>query len=341
MNALTIRTMMTSFQDNSWSGISKNLTVGQCLATIKTGTYQTTVTRLRTYLSNKQPDLYDQEKRKLPAVTFSACFKEKRNRGAVATYNQLLVLDVDKIDLRRMEEVKVIFRQDPCIMAFWESPSGSGLKGLVYMDFPTGFPNEDTNFRHTYGFGKVREYLSSKYQVELDRSGSDVTRLCFFSYDPALFLREEVIPFQIEYSHTEAVSVRTNIKNNQYTYSAEATLDQKYNPLKKNKQARRTQIQAIIRFLAKRGQSITSNYNDWYQVSFALANTFTYELGLKYFVALSKLDGKAYNEKACVNMINYCYANSLGSFKFATIVHFAKQKGYKEEKAVPKVVEKL
>ncbi|RZM18425.1 MAG: hypothetical protein EOO88_40780, partial [Pedobacter sp.] len=109
MNAQTIRSMMTSFQDNSWSGISKNLTVNQCLAAIKTGTYQSTVTRLRAYLRDKQPERYDQEKRKLPAVTFSATFKEKRNRGSVAIYNQLLVLDVDKIDAQRMGEVKGIF----------------------------------------------------------------------------------------------------------------------------------------------------------------------------------------------------------------------------------------
>lgn len=36
-------------------------------------------------------------------------------------------------------------------------------------------------------------------------------------------------------------------------------------------------------------------------------------------------------------MINYCYANSMGKFSFATVVYFAKQVGYKEKGEVTKV----
>jgi hypothetical protein len=94
---------------------------------------------------------------------------------------------------------------------------------------------------------------------------------------------------------------------------------------------------SIIKFLTKSGNSITRNYKQWYQVSFAIANTFTYDIGLKYYIALCKLDGKSFNETQSINMLNYCYENSDGKFTFGTIVYFAQEVGYKERKEVPKV----
>jgi hypothetical protein len=71
-----------------------------------------------------------------------------------------------------------------------------------------------------------------------------------------------------------------------------------------------------------------------------MANTFTYELALKYYLALSRLDGKAFDEQACKNMLEYCFANSMGKFSFGTIVFYAKKAGYGEEIGVPKEAEK-
>ena len=60
----------------------------------------------------------------------------------------------------------------------------------------------------------------------------------------------------------------------------------------KNNKSHRQQIQFIIRFLNKNKSSITKSYEQWTQVGYAIANTFTYEVGEKYFVRFSKLDKK-------------------------------------------------
>jgi hypothetical protein len=341
MPSQTLSSMYTSFQENSWSGISGHLQVTECLRQISSGKYKSKIDQLREYLDKGETDLYDREKRRLPAVTFSASFNLKRNRSSISVYNQLLVLDIDKLEKDAMTSLKTLFRNDPYIISFWESPSGVGLKGLVYLDFVQNFPLQEINFRHTYGFRKVHEYLKEKYGVELDKSGSDVTRLCFFSSDPSLFIRDQITSFPIRYTEKEAVIVRGNVRASEYAYAAEPTTNQKFNPAGKNSQLNRTEVQAIIRHLSKRERSITSSFHSWYQISYALANTFTYELGVKYFLSLSRLDGKRFNEHACKNMIDYCYANSMGKFSFATVVHFAKQMGYKEKKEVPKVAETL
>jgi hypothetical protein len=236
-----------------------------------------------------------------------------------------------------MSALKVHFSNDPYIFAFWESPSKAGIKGLMHFDFGSDFPAEDVNFRHTYGFRKVYAYILTKYGIEIDTSGSDITRLCFFSHDPLLQVSDEFESFPVTYTESEGAVIREAVRSTRYSYAAEPNENQKFNPAGKNKQSDRTAIQAIIRHLNKRGLSITSSFNSWYQIGYAIANTFTYELGVKYFFALSKMDGKKFNEQGCRDMINYCFANSMGNFRFATVVYFAKQVGYKEKREVPKV----
>ncbi|MGV8878942.1 MAG: BT4734/BF3469 family protein [Sphingobacteriaceae bacterium] len=337
MTSDNLLSLPTSFQANSWSGISDQVQVGQSLEMIRSGAYATLVNRLRGYLDKGDRDTYDQEKRRLPAVTFSANFKQKRNRSSISQYNQLLVLDIDKLKEEQMVSLKANFSSDPYIFAFWESPSKAGIKGLIHFDFGNDFPAEDVNFRHSYGFRKVYAYLLGKYGIEIDTSGSDVTRLCFFSYDPLLKVKTEFESFPVTYNESEAIVIREAVRSAHYTYAAEPTQNQKFNPAGKNKQLDRSAVQAIIRHLNKRGLSITDSFNNWYQIGYAIANTFTYELGVKYFFALSKMDGKKFNEQGCRDMINYCFANSMGKFSFATVVYFAKQVGYREKREVPKV----
>ena len=335
-----LRSQPVAFQYNSWGGIARHLTVGQSLDMIKNGTYKNQVAKLRSYLAAGDRDTYDQEKRKLPAVTFAADFDGKRNRQSIAKYNGLCVLDIDKLTREQLEQVKTQFTEDPYVFTFWESPSMAGVKGLVHFEFPEGTLDTEVNFRHTYGFRKINDYFLEKYGITLDNSGSDATRLCFFSDDPSLFLQDNIISFPVVYSAEDVVHARESMKSAEYTYSAEATKDQKFNPKGKNSQFNRSRIQAIIRFLSKRNLSITSSFHNWYEIGYAMANTFTYELALKYYLALSRLDGKAFDEQACKNMLEYCFANSMGKFTFGTIVFYAKKVGYGEERGVPKEAEK-
>ena len=337
MTSENLLALPISFQENSWSSISNHIQIGQSLEMIRNGTYATLVSRLRGYLDNEDRAMYDQEKRRLPAVTFSADFKIKRNRSSIASYNQLLVLDIDKLSSEEMSSLKSRFINDQYILSFWESPSKAGLKGLIHFDFADNFMSDDVNFRHTYAFRKVHTYILEKYGIEIDTSGSDVTRLCFFSHDPSLWVRKEFESFKIAYTETEAVVIKEAVRSTNYSYTAEPTANQKFNPAGKNRQPDRTTIQTIIRYLTKRELSITSSFNNWYQIGYAIANSFTYELGVKYFLCLSEMDGKKFNEQGCKDMINYCYANSMGKFRFATIVYFAKQVGYKEKREVSKV----
>jgi hypothetical protein len=118
--------------------------------------------------------------------------------------------------------------------------------------------------------------------------------------------------------------------------------DALYNPLERNKQHDRKLMTDIIRHLRNKNLSITYSYGEWCKVAMAIANTFTYDIGLKYFTKLSKLDSGKYNEIHCTNFLINCYETRNGNVNFASIIHIANEKGYKTKQQktkerVPKV----
>ena len=101
-----------------------------------------------------------------------------------------------------------------------------------------------------------------------------------------------------------------------------------YNPHNRNKNAHRLQLSVIIRYLSRRGLSITSTYEDWYRVAYAIANTFTYDIGFKLYMRLCELDKGRFDRENSEKILLYCYENSKNQISFATIIYLAKLQGY-------------
>lgn len=46
-------------------------------------------------------------------------------------------------------------------------------------------------------FRQVLRYLKKVHQIKIDPTGRDITRHCFMSFDPDIFLRKEFEPFNV------------------------------------------------------------------------------------------------------------------------------------------------
>lgn len=320
--------MKVSFQVNTWASVSeKEPTVGDVLKSIKNGEYKKQVEELRSLLKNGEHNKYIEEKKKLPAVTFSATFREQRNKNNLRTYNSLIVLDIDKLTEEEMKYYGKHLSSDKYILSLWKSPSNNGFKGLVKVQFTC--IEENVEIMHKSAFDKLSTYFSDTYKVTLDNSGSDITRLCFVSYDEDLVQNEKSICFPVtDFDVRKKVSDRGNNGQPQVkTHTTNRNI--LYNPLKKNIPQSRKIMSDIIRYLTKKNLSITHSYEEWIKVALAIANTFTYDIGLKYFIKLSKLDPDKFNEKNCESFLVNCYKNTNGNITFASIICFANKKGYK------------
>ena len=218
--------------------------------------------------------------------------------------------------------------QDEFVFSFWRSPSNKGFKGLVQLEFTDISDEIDIDTKHKSAFKKLATYFQSKYNLELDKSGSDTSRLCFLSYDTELVRKETFKKFQVTNDDIDVVTTKTsNGRTRKIRFVSNK--DALYNPLERNNQYDRKVMTDIIRYLTNKNLSITFSYAEWCKVAMAIANTFTYDIGLNYFIKLSKLDGAKFNEIHCTNFLINCYETKNGNVAFASIIHLANEKGYK------------
>jgi len=322
-----ILNLKVSYQPNAWSAFNKEVSIKEVLVEIKNETHLKQVNSLRSLLKSGDKEKYNIHKKNLPAVTFCGTFNKERKKTALKSYNNLVVLDIDKLNEEEFQRVKECFCKDAFVLAFWESPSQLGIKGLVHLSYNTELNSNNLDNAHKAAFRKLAKYFLESHNIELDNSGSDTTRLCFLSYDPLIEIKKSVTSFKI--SDPDILDMpETKEKSKKVIPIHKSNRDALFNPKDRNDPRYRKTIQAVIRFLEKRKLSITASYEEWYRVSLAIANTFTYDIGEKYFQRLSSLDKKKYNETNCKNMLLNCYEIQTGEITFKTIEYFAKQKGY-------------
>jgi hypothetical protein len=124
----------------------------------------------------------DDKKKELPIVCFNGIFTERSKDGLVEG-NGLMVLDFDSVkDMTALRD-KIISK--PYTFANFLSPSGTGYKTLIRIPKV----NSDEEFKTVFRAAQA-EF------PELDESGKDISRACFFSYDPDIYINLSASEFK-------------------------------------------------------------------------------------------------------------------------------------------------
>lgn len=119
-------------------------------------------------------------KQQLPSICFSGTF---RNRAANALINHsgIICLDFDKFpDADELKTWRDTLMANEYVYSLFTSPSGDGLKVLVKIP-----PEKES---HKAYFDALNDYFDCKY---FDIACSDVSRVCYESYDKDLYLNED------------------------------------------------------------------------------------------------------------------------------------------------------
>jgi len=153
-----------------------NKDVSYALKRIQEGKSKDFVEQLR--LMN--PEDYAKNKSKLPVVCFNGKFKSRSITGLIE-HSGLIILDFDKFKTKdEAIEFKNSILSDEYIYSVWISPSALGVKILVKI------PGITEN--HKGYFQSLKKYFN---HPNWDDSGSDVSRTCFESYDPDIYINTE------------------------------------------------------------------------------------------------------------------------------------------------------
>jgi Virulence-associated protein E/VirE N-terminal domain/Domain of unknonw function from B. Theta Gene description (DUF3874) len=178
------------------------------LEEIKTGKYKPGIVYLRKSLAENKTEAYNKAKKSLPAFTPSAKFVGGRKLEFLAEYSKCIILDIDKLNEKDLQNATHLANQSEFTFASFISPSGNGLKILVKIS------SDKAN--HKEAFLLVQGHYESILKLEIDKSGKDVTRLCFYSFDENLFLNENATVFATEPTQTCQVELVEASPTNNY-----------------------------------------------------------------------------------------------------------------------------
>jgi len=167
--------MITIFK-NIFSKEPHFITVEKALERIKLGASKQLVMDIRLALDKEKANKL---KLNLPSICFSGKFGADRKDEQLIEHSGFIVLDFDDISELRDKQTEII--SNKFVYACWVSPSGNGLKALVKI--------ADGK--------KHREHFQSLQDVfpEIDRSGINVSRVCYESFDPDIYINENADVF--------------------------------------------------------------------------------------------------------------------------------------------------
>lgn len=146
------------------------ISIAQCLNRIKSGKSKEQIEKLR---AEQNKELQDAIKKNLPSVVFSGVFTARRD-SAIQEYSNFMVLDFDYVE--NVAEKKQELAKNQFVYAVWVSPRGNGLKCLIRVA---------NGQKHKEHFAAIQQEFP-----DVDKSGSNISRVCFESYDPDIVINE-------------------------------------------------------------------------------------------------------------------------------------------------------
>lgn len=185
-----------SFCPNARAKSYRTITLFDALNSIRTQVYENQIAIIRELSATGSIISCHAKKKQLPSFVFSGQLFDTRYKFDISGYTSLLIIDIDQID--DIEATISILKSDIHIVSVWRSPSGKGLKALLHLEYTEPIDNENIWIVHEYcAFPQVANYLAEKYSIQVDKTGADITRLCFVSSDPEIHLKRKFEPFPV------------------------------------------------------------------------------------------------------------------------------------------------
>ena len=249
--------------------------------------------QVETYRATRDEKMRKKIKGSLVCVTPSGIFSERRETSMIK-HNGLLCIDIDakdnpEIDWQQAKDI--IGEHCPSLYYAGLSLSGKGL----FLIFRISNPE-----LHRQHFEALAEFISRKFDLQVDRNVKSPVSLRVVSYDDKPYYNPKPIPFT-------------------YVMNTERLSGNVINTVSQRKKILERVIKAV-RFIQAKRIDITNQYKDWFRIGCALACEFGEE-GRYWFHLISRVCDK-YNEGDCdiqySNCLKYRKENgiTIGTFFF-------------------------
>ena len=270
-----------------------NKPISAILLDIKNGIYKEEVNKIREQFLCGNIDVANELKKQLLSFTPSGTFDDGRSKDKLEAYNQLIILDIDKVETEKLAEIKSIAKNIPYTFAHFVSPSGKGIKIIVAT-------NSDA-VNHKLAYSQIAAYYERALNVNIDSSGSDICRLCFVSYDSDCFINDNNTLFELK--KEEQTKIETINKSNLNDF------------------------ETLVLQIETRGVDITENYETWRNLGFAIADEYG-ETGREFYHRISRFH-PSYKEEVCNKQYSNCLNAGGAGIGIGTFYHHASLYNFK------------
>ena len=256
-----------------------------CMVVID-GEYQDEINIIR---NEKNKVKRDELKAKLPAVTISGTFKE-RKKNCLLSHSGLICLDIDAKDnplVSNWSQVVSTLSDIVNVSFAALSVSGNGVFAII----PLAFPQQ-----HLRQFDALKVDFKTM-GLNIDSACSDVSRLRGITADPKAYYNQSAEAYRRIYKHIKP---------------------------RKHMMAKSNDCLQIIKKVISEGIDITSDYRNWYQIGASLASEYGEE-GRSLFHQISMIYPR-YSHAECDRQYDNCLNNHQG-YSIATLFYYAKQFG--------------
>lgn len=231
-------------------------------------------------------------KQKIPAVVISGIFNDSVSNSNLKEHSNYICVDIDNIEQNEMSLLKQKLKQDIYVESYFVSCGGNGLAVIIKID----------GSKHLEAFLGLEDYFFKEYQVTIDKSCKNVSRLRFYSYDSDIYINKKSKVFKkyIKPLYNKKQVVNFVLTNNEFD--------------------------ELISKIVTQGKNLADDYDTYLKIGFAFADEFG-ESGRQYFHAVSSQSSK-YNESQCNRQYTHCLsAHGNKKIKIGTFYYFCKLSG--------------
>jgi hypothetical protein len=156
--------------------VIESISICKALERIQNGSSKEQVEKIRSAINKKERE---ELKKQLPSVIFQGEFSY-RDKNHLVKHSQLAVIDTDHINDPAFYR-DYIFDNYDFVLSAWISPSGYGVKHLCRI------PEVSTDQDYKKYYSRLLQLFDD---ANTDPSCSDISRICFESWDPGIRIRE-------------------------------------------------------------------------------------------------------------------------------------------------------
>lgn len=230
--------------------------LSQFLFSIK---HRESIEQLRKLATKEEKDV---KKKSMPCATISGTFTQRSIAG-IKKYNGLACMDFDAKDNNKTaEEIKEMLSRFSEVYYAGLSIGGAGVYAIIKTD------NRAVEY-HSKVIETIGETLKNA-NLFYDKSGKDVSRLRFISYDPQPYFNGNADVFKTAL-HV-APKPKMQVVKTERTADANTT---------------RKQVELLLDKIDSQFLDMTTDYQDWLTLGFAIANEFGHD-GEDYFLRVSQ-----------------------------------------------------